>query len=391
MITRTFPGGSRITAQSRLVLGEGVRLGPDVIVECESARLGDHVAIGVETEDSFRRLGGVRIRVAELTVGKRSEIGRETLIKGGMIEFGRRVRIKAGATVHVTRVLKIGDFSTVHEETVIEGVDVVMGRQLWMLPHARIGGGSAFEPHSRLRIGDWCHLGMYSFINTARPVVIGDEVGLGMRTALYTHGAYGNFLDGFPCAFGEIRIGSRSWLPGAIVNPGVTIGADVVVGVGSVVTKDVSDGSLVMGAPARVLKTGVFPKEWNETRFALLHEFVNVFGEICEERHAVKRLDEGRGRALVIDACCLVCSPFPSPDAAAKLADEYSRMIWLGEGEEPPAVRPSHTIINIRARSVTGPADMLSERLLNQFRRYGVRFNYVAHEGRYVHWDDLSG
>eukprot|EP00771_Trimastix_marina_P003116 gnl/Trimastix_PCT/4316.p1 GENE.gnl/Trimastix_PCT/4316~~gnl/Trimastix_PCT/4316.p1 ORF type:complete len:205 (+),score=19.06 gnl/Trimastix_PCT/4316:47-661(+) len=52
-----------------------------------------------------------------------------------------------------------------------------------------------------------------------------------------------------------IRIGNRCWLGGgAIVLPGVTIGDDVVVGAGAVVTKDVPSGVLVVGNPARVIR-----------------------------------------------------------------------------------------------------------------------------------------
>ncbi len=40
-----------------------------------------------------------------------------------------------------------------------------------------------------------------------------------------------------------------------IVLPGVTIGSNVVVGAGAVVSKDISDNSVVVGVPARVIKT----------------------------------------------------------------------------------------------------------------------------------------
>lgn len=47
-------------------------------------------------------------------------------------------------------------------------------------------------------------------------------------------------------------IGVRS-----IIMPGVKIGNEVVVGSGSIVTKDVPDNCVVVGNPARVIKTGI--------------------------------------------------------------------------------------------------------------------------------------
>lgn len=37
--------------------------------------------------------------------------------------------------------------------------------------------------------------------------------------------------------------------------PGVTIGERCVIGVGSIVTKDIPDGSVACGVPAKVIKT----------------------------------------------------------------------------------------------------------------------------------------
>jgi acetyltransferase-like isoleucine patch superfamily enzyme len=40
-----------------------------------------------------------------------------------------------------------------------------------------------------------------------------------------------------------------------LILPGVTIGNNCIVGAGSIVTKDVSDNSVVAGVPARFIKT----------------------------------------------------------------------------------------------------------------------------------------
>ena len=52
-----------------------------------------------------------------------------------------------------------------------------------------------------------------------------------------------------------ITIGDNVWLGGGvIVCPGVTIGADTVVGAGSVVTGDLPPRVLAVGSPARVIR-----------------------------------------------------------------------------------------------------------------------------------------
>lgn len=49
-----------------------------------------------------------------------------------------------------------------------------------------------------------------------------------------------------------VRIGRNVWIgSGAILLPGISIGADAIIGAGSVVTRDVPAGVTVMGNPAR--------------------------------------------------------------------------------------------------------------------------------------------
>lgn len=52
-----------------------------------------------------------------------------------------------------------------------------------------------------------------------------------------------------------IEIESNVWIGGgAIVNPGVTIGHDSVIGSGSVVTKDIPSGVIAAGVPCKVIR-----------------------------------------------------------------------------------------------------------------------------------------
>lgn len=52
-----------------------------------------------------------------------------------------------------------------------------------------------------------------------------------------------------------VTIGDNVWIGGqAVINPGITIGHNVVIASGSVVTKDIQDNVVVGGNPAKVIK-----------------------------------------------------------------------------------------------------------------------------------------
>lgn len=88
-------------------------------------------------------------------------------------------------------------------------------------------------------------------------VHIGNHVMIGPNTLITTVGHPLSPLKrrGYTAQTKPVTIGNDVWIGGNVtILPGVTIGDNVVVAAGAVVTKDVPDNTLVWGVPARKLK-----------------------------------------------------------------------------------------------------------------------------------------
>ena len=244
--------------------------------------------------------------------------------------FGRHVTIEAGAIFDVIGG-HIGDRTIIRSGARIEGNSVVIGRESYLDHGAWIGGGSCFDEGAFLNAGDWFHMGWNSQVNIARGVEAGNEVGIGIETKVFTHGAYLPCDVGFPVQWAPVKIGNRVWLPNAWVNPGVTIGDNVVVSSRSLVNKDLPSNCLAGGIPVKVLKKDAFPSCQNlDIVISQLHDIT------------VKEVN----RTVVI-----VCG---------------------------------HTYFDIGGRTIEGPVTESSEAVKNQLRRNGIRFPFTALGGIYV-------
>ena len=109
----------------------------------------------------------------------------------------------------------------------------------------------------QIRIGTRTFLNYGAVILDSAPIVIGDDVQIGPNIQLLTplHP-----LDPIERRTRHeraepVHIGDGAWLAaGVIVCPGVSIGADAVVGAGSVVTADMPERHLCVGNPCRPVR-----------------------------------------------------------------------------------------------------------------------------------------
>lgn len=128
-----------------------------------------------------------------------------------------------------------------------------------------VGKGTVFLQDLTARLEAPVRIGSRVFFNRGCHVVvkaglaIGDNTLIGEYVSIHdeAHTIVDGAIEG-PNAFraSPIAIGCKVWIGAkATVLPGVTIGDRCIVGAGAVVTKDLPDGSVAVGVPARVVRT----------------------------------------------------------------------------------------------------------------------------------------
>ena len=127
-----------------------------------------------------------------------------------------------------------------------------------------LGQGSVILPRlqcdygAQVAVGAGCFVNYDAILLDCASITIGDNVSIGPRaqlvTALHPVDDYEARRAGWEST-APIVLGDNVWLAaGVIVCPGVTIGANSVIGAGSVVIVDIPAGVLAAGNPCRVIR-----------------------------------------------------------------------------------------------------------------------------------------
>jgi len=144
------------------------------------------------------------------------------------VKFYNPVLTEVQLDVSIGQGTRIGSFSLIHQGANI-GESVTIGSHC-NICDCVIG--------NRVSIQTACHI--------TRGVVIEDDVFIGPGVITLNDKLKGGALS-YPRICRGAKVGG-----GSVILPGVTIGANAVIGAGSVVTRDVAPGALLLGAPARV-------------------------------------------------------------------------------------------------------------------------------------------
>ena len=136
-----------------------------------------------------------------------------------------------------------------HAENIFLGKNVYVGHDTHLKAYYK----------NQMRIGDNTWIGQQCFFHAAGGIDIGQNVGIGpavkILTSVHAETAPPAAITSGQIEFAPVVIKDGCDLGvGCIIMPGVTLGQGVQVGAGSVVTKDVPDGMIVAGVPARILR-----------------------------------------------------------------------------------------------------------------------------------------
>lgn len=187
------------------------------------------------------RLGVGSVVIGEsVTIGDHTKVGFFTVIKSKNIKLGKHVDIGA-LSYFDSQEIEIGDYSIIREQVYVGGMTT---------------------PKSILKMGKNVKIFQFTVLNTTDVLTIEDNVGIGGRCSIFTHGSWQSILEGYPVRFAPVTIKKNVWLPWHVfVVPGVTINEGSTIGAGSVVTTDIPAFSLAAGVPAKVIKsTPEYPK-----------------------------------------------------------------------------------------------------------------------------------
>lgn len=182
----------------------------------------------------------------ELEIGQNVRVGKNVVIKN--IDGKKAKKVSIGDNVFIgdnTIILvpefSIGDYSTIHQSARISGYKkCIIGHNFWMDQNC--------------------------ILNATDDLIIGNNVGVGAYSQLWTHIKFGDILEG--CRFNSTKpmlIEDDVWFVGHCIVSPIHAKRKSMAMVGSVITKDMEENTIYAGSPAKSLSEKVGPQFYERT------------------------------------------------------------------------------------------------------------------------------
>lgn len=228
-------------------------IAPDVILEANSLFVGEGAKISKGTE----------IRADTIHIGFGVEIKENVKLGLSEVKPGTKIFIGDNTVVHnnvraTVPICSIGDYGTIHEQTVIYG-------------------------DKKCIIGHNCWIGQNTILNSKAELIIKDNFRIGVQSQVWTHVASGELIEG--CRMYKVApttIEDDVWLVGhVIVSSGLKIAKRTVVFPGSVLTKDTLPGHCYSGTPAQDIteKYNPYNPVTLKEKFDMMKKWIDEFVE----------------------------------------------------------------------------------------------------------------
>ena len=256
----TFGENSKVEGE-KVTLGKSIKIGKNTLIKGETICIEDNATIGDNSIVSARNI--------HIGFSSKIEENCKIALSGENTKFsiGDNCFIGHDSKI-IVPIFKTGDYVTLHNHLLVNGYKpCTIGHNVW--------------------IGQNC------ILNTNDKLTIGNNVGIGTYSCIWTHGFYGELLEG--CTIFKIApviIEDDVWIVGSynIISPGVILGRKSVVLTGSVVTKDVAPCTCVAGNPARDITDRLHPyKELSiDDKYEMMKTFMKEFVGTFDEKSVIE-------------------------------------------------------------------------------------------------------
>jgi acetyltransferase-like isoleucine patch superfamily enzyme len=169
------------------------------------------------------------------------------------MKIGENVEIGVGTTIcgpdgGEAKYIEIGDNTFIGKNSIIQVPELVLGDYIKLHHHALLRG------HKPARIGHNCWIGQNCILDSMGGLNIGNNVGIGAYSQIWTHILFGDTLEG--CRFRSTTstvIEDDVWFVGHCIVSPIRAEKKSMALVGSVITKEMLSNHIYGGVPARDL------------------------------------------------------------------------------------------------------------------------------------------
>ena len=353
------------------VSASGVSLPASLDLDERAGRLDEGFLESLRSDpDAFRALSSEekveRYRANGAEIGHGVVFGLGTIVVAPQIVISPGVAIDQHGTVIGEELVAIGELTQFGRDLDLRCRRAYLGAGIWAGRSIRIGGGGHRDPWATLAVGDLAFIGDEAFVNVCRPVLIGREAFLTMRSMIVTHNIGHSPLEGFENRFAPVVLEDRAQVGlGAVLYAGVRVGAEAIVASSSYVVGDIPARAFAIGVPAKV--TGSAAHTVSPARQAELgRKMIDELHELLALRgHDVSAVRDGDERGFEVDGTRVSFAPsYGGGDGPAVV-------LTL---EAPDRVPDGVAVLDLLGRNVHGEGGVVLESVREFCRKRGIRF-----------------